>query len=364
MDRLGKRKSLVLLGLTLFLALAVMLLLAPVASASPPFSITKTDGQDSYVPGETLTYTMVLTNHAPYGFIGIQVYDLLPAEFDASSAEWSIAADPGANAVPASGTGATLSSTVDLPAGTSVTITFSADVLPGTTADITNAVSATYPADDEFPAGVEVGAFDTDTLYVPPPFTLTKSDGKSTYEPGGTNVYTIVLENTGTNDLDTVNLNDHLPCEADAANSTWEAVVSGGATFGPDMSGTGDISGEVKLPVGGKVTITLTMKIRDDVTSDPLTNTVTATIPDGKTDPNYPDGYEDQASDVDALSTGDDDTTEEDTTEEEYTSVTQIDTGAGGSSGPEARMWVLGALALALAGGMVWTVARPALRRR
>jgi uncharacterized repeat protein (TIGR01451 family) len=359
MSGFGKRKSLVLVGLTLLLALAVVLLLAPVASASTPFTLTKTDGQTTYVPGETITYTIVLTNVSPDDFDGIQLFDSLTEDFDSDTASWSIAAEGGAVANPAAGTGVTASSVITLPAGSQVTLTFSADVKTGRAGwDIINSVSATYPADAEWPAGIEVTASDTDELYLPPPFTLTKTDGKSTYEPGGTNVYTIVLENTGTNDLNTVSLNDLLPCEADAANSTWEAEVSGGATFGPNLSGTGNVSGEVTLPVGGKVTVTLAMKIRDDVTSDPLTNEVTAEIPGGKVDPNYPEGYSDTASDVDALSTGEDDT------DDDYTTVSQIDTGAGAASGPSAGVWALAVLALALAGGIALTMVRPALRRR
>jgi uncharacterized repeat protein (TIGR01451 family) len=347
-----------MVGLTVLLALAVVLLLAPMASASPSFTLTKTDGQDTCVPGETITYTIVLTNESPHDFDGIQLFDSLTEDFDSSTASWSIAAEGGAVANPAAGTGVTASSVITLPAGSQVTLTFSADVKTAVTMNIINSVSATYPADAEWPAGIEVTASDTDELYVPPPFTLTKTDGKSTYEPGGTNVYTIVLENSGTNDLNTVSLNDLLPCEADAANSTWEAEVSGGATFGPNLSGTGNVSGEVTLPLGGKVTVTLTMKIRDDVNSDPLTNEVTAEIPGGKVDPNYPQGYSDTASDVDALSTGEDDT------DDDYTTVSQIDTGAGAASGPGTGVWALAVLALALAGGIALTMVRPPLRRR
>ncbi len=45
------------------------------------------------------------------------------------------------------------------------------------------------------------------------------------------------------------------------------------------------------------------------------------------------------------------------------TTVSEIQTGLGGSTGLGAGIWALGALALALAGGLGWTALRPAVRK-
>jgi hypothetical protein len=52
------------------------------------------------------------------------------------------------------------------------------------------------------------------------------------------------------------------------------------------------------------------------------------------------------------------------TTAGNITTVSEIQTGGGGTSGPGTGTWALGILALALAGGLGWTAVRPALKRK
>jgi hypothetical protein len=55
---------------------------------------------------------------------------------------------------------------------------------------------------------------------------------------------------------------------------------------------------------------------------------------------------------------------ESSTTTAGQTTVSEIQTGAGGSTGLGAGTWALGFLALALAGGLGWTALRPALKKK
>lgn len=107
---------------------------------------------------------------------------------------------------------------------------------------------------------------------------VTKTDGKTTYIPGTTNTYTIVVGNNGPFGAQGALVTDPVPTGIPASNVSYTASVSGGATT--DVSGTqiGAINDLVDLPVGGKVTYTVTVEIPVTYTGN-LTNTVTITPP-------------------------------------------------------------------------------------
>ncbi|GEM_PF-1041910 len=118
--------------------------------------------------------------------------------------------------------------------------------------------------------------FNTD-LYV------TKTDNKTYYIPGATTTYTVVVGNNGPFGSMGAKVSDPVPTGIPAANVSYTATVSGGATTTVTGTQTGAINDVVDLPVGGKVTYTVTVTVPLDYTGD-LINTVTVTPPSNTTD--------------------------------------------------------------------------------
>src|SRR6185436_6268508 len=112
------------------------------AALMPDLGITKTDGLTFYRPGQTLTYTIVVTNTGSSGVVGANVSDVLPPAI--SSASWTCAATGGASCAP-SGTG-TINATVTVPVNGTLTYTVTATVAAGATGNLVNTAVVTPPA--------------------------------------------------------------------------------------------------------------------------------------------------------------------------------------------------------------------------
>ncbi|MCH7415840.1 hypothetical protein MM213_20235 [Belliella sp. R4-6] len=113
--------------------------------------------------------------------------------------------------------------------------------------------------------------FDTDLR-------VTKTDGSNTYTPGSNVVYTIVVTNAGPFGATNVLVSDPLIAGIPAANHSYTASVSGGATTSVSGTQNGAINDVVNIPVGGTVTYTLTVSVPAGFTGS-MTNTVTVTPP-------------------------------------------------------------------------------------
>jgi uncharacterized repeat protein (TIGR01451 family) len=122
-----------------------------------PTSITVDDGKTSVVPGDSTTYTIVVSNSGPSDVTGAAVSDPLPA--GVTAANWTFTGSTGGGSVsgPASGSGA-LATTVDLPVNATVTFTFTTEINPSATGSLTNTAMVTAPGE------TPVVATDTDTL--------------------------------------------------------------------------------------------------------------------------------------------------------------------------------------------------------
>jgi uncharacterized repeat protein (TIGR01451 family) len=250
----------------------------PIPPVTYDLSISKTDGKATYTPGGTTTYTVTLLHTGKAAATNVVVPDVLPPQVDPTST-WTVTYSGGATSGPLPGglgNGGTgnISGTVNLAALTgSVVITINAKILPGASGAMTNTVTAKAPGDDP------ISASDTN---LDVNLSLTKNDGVTTYTPGGTTTYTIVLQNTGLAELNGITLKDELPDQIDQS-STWSAVYSGGASSGTlGNDGTGDfIDKTVNLGgLGGTVTITINAKILSSATGQ-MTNTIFATLATG-----------------------------------------------------------------------------------
>lgn len=125
--------------------------------------VTKTDGVTSVVPGQAVTYAIVVTNAGPAAVAGASVADAPPAALTAVS--WTCAATTG-SACPASGSGA-IAHTVDLAAGGAATYALHATVAATASGTIANTASVAPPAGVVDPNPANDAATDVDTVGAP-----------------------------------------------------------------------------------------------------------------------------------------------------------------------------------------------------
>ncbi|STC98341.1 DUF6923 family protein [Chryseobacterium carnipullorum] len=114
---------------------------------------------------------------------------------------------------------------------------------------------------------------------------VTKTDGVSTYSPGTTTTYTVVVSNSGPFGVLNATVSDPVPAGIPPANVSYTAVAAGGATTSVSGTQSGAINDLVGLPVGGTVTYTIVVSIPFAYTGN-LVNTVTITPPSNVTEVN------------------------------------------------------------------------------
>jgi uncharacterized repeat protein (TIGR01451 family) len=135
-------------------------------------AITKTDGSNTYTPGNDVTYTIVVSNNGPFGVQNAQVVDALPTGI--TTASWTCATTSGGGVCgAASGSGA-INSTVNLPvsgtATSSVTYTLTLSVPLSFSGSLLNTATVTAPAGTTDSNTANNSASDTDSQFpVPAP---------------------------------------------------------------------------------------------------------------------------------------------------------------------------------------------------
>ena len=241
--------------------------------AQADLSITMTDGVTTATPGGSVTYTITVSNTGPSNVTGATVADTFPASLTAT---WTGVGAGGGTAT-ASGSG-NINDTVNLPAGGSVTYTVSATISAGATGTLSNTATVTSSVTDPTPGNNS--ATDSDTLTPQADLAITKTDGVTVVNAGGTVTYTITASNAGPSNAPGTTVADTLP--ASLSNVAWTAVGAGGGTV--TASGSGNINDTVNLPAGGSVTYTVTADISGSA-SGTLSNTATVSTPGGVTDP-------------------------------------------------------------------------------
>jgi len=131
----------------------------------------------------------------------------------------------------------------------------------------------------------DLGALEQSTnATVPADPSITKTDGVTTYSPGGSVTYTIVATNTGPLDATDVRIIDAVEALPQYRGATWSCFPEFGATctLGPVA---GDIDDVIDLPSGGKATYTLQLDIDGAATGD-LVNTARLVPPSWVSDLN------------------------------------------------------------------------------
>jgi uncharacterized repeat protein (TIGR01451 family) len=107
-------------------------------------SITKTDGEATYQPGDLIVYTVQVRNAGPDAAAQVRVQDIVPAGL--GSVTWTCDASGGAVCIPSSGTGNLDVTLASLPVGALWNYTFYGTVV-GLPEQIVNTATLTLPGD-------------------------------------------------------------------------------------------------------------------------------------------------------------------------------------------------------------------------
>ncbi|MFO1495898.1 MAG: Calx-beta domain-containing protein [Lysobacterales bacterium] len=241
---------------------------------SADLGITKTNGTISSTPGGSTTYTITASNAGPSNVSGATVGDSFPASLTCT---WTCVGAGGGTCT-ASGSG-NINQSVNLPAGGSATYTASCAIDAGATGSLSNTATVATPGGVTDPTPGNNSATDTDTLNPQADVSITKTDGQTSVNAGGSTTYTITASNAGPSSAPAATVADTFP--AFCVSPTWTCTGAGGGTC--TASGSGNINQSVNLPVGGSVSFSATCPINSSATGT-LANTATVTA--GVTDPN------------------------------------------------------------------------------
>lgn len=246
-----------------------------VQAAIIDLSVTKTASPATVVAGQTLTYTITVTNNGPSTIQPAEIFyvtDSLPAGFVATAYQAS-----GGNYVSANGQW----SGVTLAPGSAITLTVTGNVTPQFTgSSLTNSVTIQPPSGTTDPT-LPNKATTTTPVTKSVEVVVTKTDNTTTYTAGTNTLYQITIENKGPSDLMGASFKDPLPAGITAAS--WTAVSADVVL--QNTSGNGAINEALNIPAGGKIVYTLTLSIPSGFTG-PLANTASVAVPAGYTNIN------------------------------------------------------------------------------
>ncbi|HEY4994425.1 MAG TPA: putative Ig domain-containing protein, partial [Nakamurella sp.] len=245
---------------------------------TPALSIVKTANASTAVPGQTIGYTVTITNSGQTPYSGAVVSD--------SFAQMADDAVYNGNATTTAGSlsfsSPVLTWTGDLAPGASAVITYTVTVDNPDTGDklVINTVSSAA-AGSTCPPGSVAAACRVTVPVLNPALTIVKtaattSGSNAVATPGGVVTYTVTVTNTGQTPYTGAAFSDPLGGVLDDAAYNNDAVATAGTvTFtSPVLSWTGD------LAPGAAAVITYSVTVNNPDTGDQsLANTVTSATP-------------------------------------------------------------------------------------
>ncbi len=249
------------------------------AGAVADLAITKTDGVTSVVAGGSTVYTIVATNNGPSAVTGATVTDTAPSGLTIGS--WTCAASVGSSC-PASGSG-NISASVDLLNAGTATFTVNATVAGNATGSIANTATIATPVGVTDPTPGNNSATDTDTVAVVANLALAKTDGNTTYTPGGTATYSVTATNSGPSNAVSVSVTDNLPSGM-TLTATATCIATGSATCGSISGIAGGTSftatgATIAAGAGNRLVYSLPVRFAAGLTAAQITNTASASAP-------------------------------------------------------------------------------------
>ncbi len=257
----------------------------PVQS-SADLSLVKTVDNSNPLPGDTVTFTINLSNAGPSDAANVRVREQLPAGLAAQS----ITANLGAYDA---GTG--IWTLPRVPANSGATLTVIATVTAsGPVQNTAEVISSGTPDPDSTPADGRGDDISSVTFGAPVAnLSITKTNNTSISVPGAPVTYTITARNTGPDSALGANVTDAFL--SSITGVAWTCAASAGSSCAP--SGTGNINAFVDIAPNGTVTFTATGTVSPSATGV-LSNTAHITPPPGINDPGQGDNA---ATDTDSL---------------------------------------------------------------
>ena len=262
-------------------------------TTSADLFISKDDGVTTVYNGDTVIYTVRVTNSGPGNVTGAILSD--PAVSGLTKASVACSATPGQCLTPPSvaqlETGFALPTLIN---GQFYEITISANVtaISGT---ITNTGTVTAPVGVNDPNITNNSAPDSDTVAPKADLQITKTDNSTDYVANAWKTYSITVYNDGPSDVNGANVTDIFSTNTNIDQST--PIVWGCLNCTPILGGIGDINRSVNIPSKSSVTFTALVRTASSP-SGSLVNTATVTEPGGVYDPN---GANNTATDTDTL---------------------------------------------------------------
>ncbi len=242
----------------------------PVVPDSSNLSITKTADKSTANVGDTVTYTLILTNNGPVNATGVVVTDILHSGLNfvsASSTSGTYATSTGIWTVGNLNNSATTTLTLvtKIKSGlegqtipnTATTTATQNDPTPGDNTSTVNVVVNSNP-----PCTVNCGGNPTSNL------SITKTADKSTANVGDTITYTITLVNNGPDNATGVSVTDIFDSRLNFVSAT--------STLGSYATSTG-IWTIGNLNNASSTTLTLVATVKDGNQGQRIPNTVTVT---------------------------------------------------------------------------------------
>src|SRR4029077_6430253 len=228
--------------------------------------------------------TIVATNNGPSAVTGATVTDTAPSGLTFGT--WTCAASAGSSC-PASGSG-NISVLVNLLNGGTATFTVNASGAGNATGSIANTATVAAPAGVTDPTPGNNSATDSDTVNLVADLSITKTDGVTSVNAGGTATYTIVVSNAGPSGADGAIFTD--PAVANLSVTSVTCGSPSGSAACPTvpnttvalMQGAGIVI--PTLPSGGSVTFTVNATVAGGATGT-IANTANVAAPAGVTDP-------------------------------------------------------------------------------
>ncbi|MEM7053075.1 MAG: PKD domain-containing protein [Pseudomonadota bacterium] len=229
-------------------------------------TISLSDSVDPVVAGTTLVITAEVTNNGSFTADKVSINFNFPPELTPVSTS-------GCNEDPAGTPDCGLGS---LTSGQSATVDVNVEVDPGSSGQLST--SATVSSSTQDPVPSNDSAQETTVVQAEVELSLDKSSNSFFTPVGGTIIYSIVIENTGTSDAVDARVEDIVPAELD--DVSWMCMPSAGSACA--ASGMGSIDELVTVASGGFVGFVLQGTLQD-TDPDPITitNTATVTAPPG-----------------------------------------------------------------------------------
>ena len=229
-------------------------------------SVSKSNGTDQLVPGQSVTYSIVVRNDGPSNAARVNVVDDFPEQLlDVTYTSQSMG---GASNASEQGRG-NIDDVVDLPADSSIIYLATGTVAPNAFGTIENTASVTVFNNDVNPENNR--ATDVDLLIREIDLAIIKSDQNSTVRPGDQVTYEVVVTNHGPSDVVGVRVTDVVP--SGLVDVTYARTLSGEV-----VTGEGDLDDTIDLVAGESARYAITANV-STAAEDSLVNTATVLAP-------------------------------------------------------------------------------------